>query len=207
MRLDLYVSTALGLRKAAARDVIDKGTVTVEAEVVTRHGYQVILSVETVAVDGKALKTPFHRILMMHKPRDMVCIRQKGDASWCRAHPSKTAALTRVGDSSVFELLPAELDHPTMGCFGRLDKDTTGLLLFGTDGGLQIMMLHPNTKLPKSYIATLSDKESLADDAVQRFATGLVLSSGERCLQAKLEIIEQRPCGHVTKVCPSRSLE
>lgn len=75
---------------------------------------------------------------------------------------------------------------------GRLDKDTTGLYLLGTDGGLQALLLHPATKLPKTYLAGLDPHYPLSEDAAARFREGLVLANGHRCDPSTLEVLERR---------------
>lgn len=199
MRLDLYVSSGRELRKAVAGNLVASGAFCVDGVVVTSPSYQVILDIETVTVGGgEVVPAPFHRLLMMHKPKGVVCERVKGSASWRRAHSSAAGKAAveeeeEEGDSqaSVYDCLPPELDHPSLGTFGRLDKDTTGLFLMGSDGGLQIMLLHPSTKFEKTYIATLDNtKDVLGDDAAERFEAGVEMSDGTRFLPAKLEIVE-----------------
>ena len=75
---------------------------------------------------------------------------------------------------------------------GRLDKYTTGLYLLGTDGGLQALLLHPATKLPKTYLAGLDPHYPLSEDAAARFREGLVLANGHRCDPSTLEVLERR---------------
>ena len=148
--------------------------------------------------EGVVVSPPFHRLLMMHKPKGVVCERTKGSASWRRAHgKADDGATAAAGEedtgsqASVYDCLPAELDHASLGTFGRLDKDTTGLFLLGSDGGLQVMLLHPSTKFEKTYIATLdNNKDMLVDDAAERFEAGVEMPDGTKFLPAKLEVVE-----------------
>eukprot|EP00730_Choanoeca_flexa_P019463 TRINITY_DN9505_c0_g1_i7.p1 TRINITY_DN9505_c0_g1~~TRINITY_DN9505_c0_g1_i7.p1 ORF type:complete len:318 (+),score=25.63 TRINITY_DN9505_c0_g1_i7:80-1033(+) len=89
--------------------------------------------------------------------------------------------------TSVYDLLPEELDHPTLGSFGRLDRDTTGLFLLGSDGGLQGLMLNPRSKCNKVYRVTLHPDHPIDDDAEAQFARGIVLKDGKKCQPGKLE--------------------
>ena len=108
-----------------------------------------------------------------------------GPASAESQHPH---AQPSVG--CVYDIVPDELSHPSLGTFGRLDKDTTGLFLLGTDGGLQTMLLHPESKLPKKYLATLSKRQPLCPDAVAMCAAGICLKDGTVCKPATLEILQ-----------------
>eukprot|EP00045_Choanoeca_perplexa_P003917 m.34364 g.34364 ORF g.34364 m.34364 type:complete len:318 (-) comp12294_c1_seq1:40-993(-) len=89
--------------------------------------------------------------------------------------------------TSVYDILPEELDHPKLGAFGRLDRDTTGLYLMGTDGGLQGLMLSPGSKCDKTYRVVLHADHPIADDAEDQFAAGFRLKRGDLCRPGKLE--------------------
>merc|ERR1719198_93556 len=93
---------------------------------------------------------------------------------------------------SVYDCLPKEFDHPKLGVFGRLDIDTTGVLLLGTDGGLQSLITHPASKVTKAYIATLDPhcKDVFSPTAVDEFAHGVRLADGTVCEPAVLEVLE-----------------
>ena len=65
------------------------------------------------------------------------------------------------------------------------------MLLFGTDGGVQSLLLSPASRVWKTYTATLAEggTASLAPDAAQAFAAGLVLADGTACQPATLEVL------------------
>eukprot|EP00620_Florenciella_sp_RCC1587_P004550 CAMPEP_0182596748 /NCGR_PEP_ID=MMETSP1324-20130603/84830_1 /TAXON_ID=236786 /ORGANISM="Florenciella sp., Strain RCC1587" /LENGTH=80 /DNA_ID=CAMNT_0024814447 /DNA_START=25 /DNA_END=263 /DNA_ORIENTATION=+ len=60
---------------------------------------------------------------------------------------------------SVFDRVPAPYATDDLKCFGRLDQDTTGILLFGTDGGLQSLLTAPSSKIWKTYTARIVRSE------------------------------------------------
>jgi 16S rRNA U516 pseudouridylate synthase RsuA-like enzyme len=126
-RLDRLVSSARGLRLRAAGELIRTGVFSVEGRQVVDPGWTVIDGLEKVtASDGGPLPNPFHRLLMIHKPKNYVCERRSKNKG-----KLKVQGGTQPG--SVYDLL-GTLGHPEIGVYGRLDLDTTGLLLAGTDG-------------------------------------------------------------------------
>ena len=76
---------------------------------------------------------------------------------------------------------------------GRLDKDTTGLLLITDDGDYVHRVITPKKHVPKVYFARTDGQPTSAD--VDRFAQGVVLGDGTQCLPARLELLpEQEGC-------------
>ncbi|QSQ16796.1 pseudouridine synthase [Myxococcus landrumensis] len=119
----------------------------------------------TVRVDGRVieLSAPTTRVLAFHKPAGVL---------------SSTARQHRTG--TVFEVLlpqlPADLAGYTWHAVGRLDVDSTGLLLFTNDDKLVAHATSPDTRLPKRYVATVF---SIADDArVEPLRKGMTLDDG-----------------------------
>ena len=107
------------------------------------------------------------------------------------------------GRFSVYDLCQQKgIAHGNLGCFGRLDANTSGLLLMGTDGGLQSLLMHPSSGCEKAYVATLkvhpresSDQSAvrgqLRASAAEEFARGgLRLADGHECAPATLEVLE-----------------
>lgn len=189
MRLDALLAQELGVKKAAAEELIREGRVAicVDGRPVTSPAFQVLLGgVDTVTVDGRELHLAtgsrhFHRILLLHKPPGVVCTR----SSQARGGDGK------AHHRDIYSAVPPKLRHRSLCTFGRLDRDTTGLYLLGTDGGLQALLLHPATKLPKTYLAGLDPHYPLSEDAVRRFREGLVLANGHRCEPSAMEVLER----------------
>jgi 16S rRNA pseudouridine516 synthase len=86
---------------------------------------------------------------------------------------------TRDVPPLIYELLPARFTRrsPVMASVGRLDRDTSGLLLLTDDGALNHRLTAPRAHVAKTYRATLAS--DLADDAAERFASGTLLLRGE----------------------------
>ena len=151
-RLDFVVSQSLSISKAKAQDKIRAGQVRVNGSIVRSPSWQVVLGgVEEVTIEGEKSRALFHRLLLMHKPRGCVTARcahkpkqhaQNSNADM-RPTSEEGSGANAAKERTVFDVIPKELDHPSIGPFGRLDKDTTGLLLLGSDGGLQSLLTHP----------------------------------------------------------------
>lgn len=130
---------------------------------------------DDVRVDGEPLDPPPGLLLILHKPVDFTC---------------STKDRGRV----VYDLLPPRyrLRSPALSTVGRLDRDTSGLLLLTDDGQLLHRIIAPKSKLPKVYLATLA--EDLRGDEAAVFASGTLMLEGEQTplLPAELEVLGPR---------------
>jgi len=128
-----------------------------------------------VRIDGEPLAPPFPLTIMLHKPAGYTC------------------STIDVG-ATVYDLLPGRfrLRSPLLASVGRLDRETTGLLLMTDDGALLHKITSPKSKLEKVYEATLA--RDLRGDEGEIFASGkLQLRSEETPLApAKLEVLGPR---------------
>ena len=169
MRLDAYLSRAgLGTRKAV-KGLIRCGSVTVDG-VPCRDGSQIITQ-EQVLVDGRLVLAPFaHPVLLLNKPVGYACSR----------NPTESPL--------VFELLPEPYGQRDYQPAGRLDRNTSGLLVFSNSGRWIHRLTHPGRKLPKRY--EFSYEGTLTEDAVVRCAEGLFLPDDEQpTLPSELKIL------------------
>ncbi|MFT3897768.1 MAG: 16S rRNA pseudouridine(516) synthase [Thermomonas sp.] len=130
---------------------------------------------EAIRVDGEPLDPPPGLLLMLHKPLGVTCS-------------------TRDPGRVVYDLLPPRfrLRNPALSTVGRLDRDTSGLLLLTDDGQLLHRIIAPKSKLPKVYRATLA--QDLRGDEAVLFASGTLMLDGETVplLPAELETIDAR---------------
>ena len=128
-----------------------------------------------VRIDGEPLDLAQGQLLMLHKPAGYTCS-------------------TRDPGELVYDLLPYRfrLRKPVMSTVGRLDRDTSGLLLLTDDGTLLHRIISPRSRIPKTYEAVLA--EPLRGDEAAIFASGtLMLESEQTPLQpAQLEPLDER---------------
>ncbi len=167
VRLDKLLSR-LGLAsRSGVKDMLKAGRVRVNGEIIRDPSFQTPLEAE-VALDGKLLDTRLDRHLMLYKPAGVLTARED------------------PRQKTVMELLPPL--YTALGCMpvGRLDKDTTGILLLTTDGELAHRLISPDRHVDKVYEARVEG--CLNDSDIQLFARGIPLKDFT-ALPAKLEIL------------------
>ena len=161
-----------GSRKEVAR-MFREGRVTDTAGEVLYADDQV--SFDSVRVDGEALDPPPGLLLMLHKPVGYTCS-------------------TKDPGRIVYDLLPPRfrLRSPILSTVGRLDRDTSGLLLMTDDGALLHRIVSPKAHLPKVYEATLA--QDLRGDEAELFASGTLMLEAEKepLAPAHLEAVAPR---------------
>ena len=158
LRLDRMLVTLGKGSRSEMQKAIRGGRVRVNGDVQRDPSAQVAEDAE-ILLNGEKLDTRLTRHVMLHKPAGLL-----------------TAARDKK-QPTVMDLLPPE--YAAIGCMpvGRLDKDTTGLLLLTTDGELNHRLLAPARHVDKTYLATLD--KPVGDKEVAAFASGLSLSDFE----------------------------
>jgi len=198
MRLDTYLQKRfVGLTKSDATSAILEGRVSVNGKVVKQVSWNIILQSDeekTLRVKGfeeREERDVFHRMLLVHKPERCISMRFKGEKDIALTDVGRIRKFKSKGITCIYDVVPEQYRHPSLSGFGRLDKDTTGIYIMGTDGGLQNIIMGPNNSCEKVYIADIEAKcfSRLHVDASERFEKGLVIGS-KRCLPAKLEILD-----------------
>jgi len=89
------------------------------------------------------------------------------------------------------DLLPPDIQSDQLYAVGRLDRDTTGLLLLTDNGPLGFQLLHPQYHVDKSYQVVVNGP--LTSDHIQSFKEGIVFLDGTTCKPAQLEILDASP--------------
>jgi 23S rRNA pseudouridine2605 synthase/23S rRNA pseudouridine2604 synthase len=153
MRLQKYLSAAGVCSRRKGEDYIVAGRVSVNGKTVYELGSQVDPDRDAVAVDGAPISLSVERIyIALNKP--------KGYVSSCEQKHSKT----------VIDLVDiAERVYPV----GRLDKDSTGLLILTNDGQLHQRLAHPSFDHEKEYDVTVASP--ITDGALRKIADGMPL--------------------------------
>jgi 16S rRNA pseudouridine516 synthase len=173
-RLDqLLASLGYGSRREV-RDWIEAGRVTVKGSAVSDAGLRV--EAEDVRIDGEPPDHPGELLIMLNKPAGRVC-----------SHDSREGP-------TVYGLLPErwQLRNPPVTSVGRLDKETTGLLLLTDDSKLVHRLTSPKQKVPKIYQVKLDRDLPAGIEGV--FASGALLLAGEDtpCAPAALKRVGAR---------------
>ncbi len=159
MRLQKFLARAGVASRRGSENLMTAGRVTVNGEVVTELGSKVDPARDVVAVDGMACSLANdHAYVMLYKPAGYI-----------------TTMSDPQGRPCVAQLVPTER-HPGLFPVGRLDNDTTGLLLFTTNGEVGNEMLHPSHHVWKHYVALVRGVPTAAE--LERLREGVELSDG-----------------------------
>jgi 16S rRNA pseudouridine516 synthase len=173
-RLDQLLANLGYCSRREARAFIAEGSVMIAGRVADDPGEKV--SAGEVRVDDTPLDHPDGLLLMLHKPAGLVC-----------SHDAREGP-------SVYSLLPERWRrrHPAITSVGRLDKDTSGLLLLTDQSPLVHRLTSPKHKVPKLYRATL-DRDA-SPEWIPLFAAGSLRLAGEAepCAPARLAIVGAR---------------
>jgi 16S rRNA pseudouridine516 synthase len=169
MRLDKYLAGVTDLSRSDAKRAIKQGFVSVEGRTVDDPQHEVAADAR-VALEGRVLRNALPRYFMLHKPDGYVC------ATKDRTH------------STVLDLLHED-NIEALHIAGRLDVDTTGLVLLTDDGQWSHRITAPKSDCDKTY--RLTTAEPIDAQAVEQFARGLFLHEEKQRLKpALLEIID-----------------
>ena len=175
MRLDkLLADSGYGSRNDVKKLLKNK-LVSVNGQIVTNPGHKADEAHDVIKVDGETVRYRRYAYFLLNKPKGYVSSTDDPD--------------------SVLYLI----DEPDKNLFpcGRLDKDTTGLLLITNDGDLAHELLSPKHHVEKEYAVTL--KDPLAEEDLERFKDGIVLEDGEKCRPASYTIEDDHHCRLVIK--------
>lgn len=177
-RLDAYLARCGAGTRSEVTRLIRAGRVTLDGEV-CKTGKQQVGDGQIVTLDGEAMDLPPEELhLLLHKPVGYAVGRD----------PQEAPLFT--------ELLPPAYAHLSLQPAGRLDRETSGLLLVTTSGALIQRLTHPRRAHDKRYRVVFSGE--LPDDAVARFAGGMALDGDPRpTLPALLQV--DGP-GHATAI-------
>jgi 16S rRNA pseudouridine516 synthase len=173
-RLDQLLANLGYCSRREARMWVAAGRVSVRGAVADDFGAKA--EPADVLIDGELPDHPDGLLLALHKPLGLVC-----------SHDAREGP-------RVYDLLPPRwlARHPPVTSVGRLDKDTSGLLLLTDQSALVHRLTSPKHKVPKIYRATVDC--DLAPELVARFAAGTLVLDGEKepCAPATLKILSPR---------------
>lgn len=163
-RLDKIIASSLGVSRSEAGKLIRSGAVTRAGAAVHDPSLRLDAQAETLMYHTRPLKARQNLTVMLHKPAGVLSA-------------SRDARAT-----TVIDLLPAEFARRGLFPAGRLDKDTTGLLLLTDDGDLAHRILSPKKHVWKTYEVRLADEPDAAQ--LEAVRNGIMLADGQKCLPA-----------------------
>ena len=173
-RLDQFLANLGYCSRREARDFLKKHAVTVKGKAVRDPSDKA--QAADVLIDGAPLDHPDGLLLVLNKPLGLVC-----------SHDEREGP-------RVYDLLPERwrARNPQVTSIGRLDKDTSGLILLTDQTELVHKYTSPKHKVPKLYRATVDC--DLSPDLVSLFAAGTIILDGEDdpCAPAELRILDDR---------------
>ena len=170
IRLQRFLARCGVASRRSSEKLIVEGRVSINGKVITELGVKVNPESDIVCLDGVELSLPNNDItIKLNKPVGYL-----------------TSMSDPFGRKCVSELIPID-KYPSLFPIGRLDRDTSGLLLFTTDGALGQALAHPSKKIDKTYIAKLDG--FITDEALDPLREGIYLKDGI-CQPAKCKILK-----------------
>lgn len=168
VRLNKYIASSGLCSRRKADELIEAGKVNVNGKTVTELGY-LVQDKDKVFVDKKMVRPVKHEYYKFFKPAGYI-----------------TTADDEKGRKTIYDLLPENLYH--LKPVGRLDKDSTGLLILTNDGELINQLTHPSVKVPKIYLVSVNAK--VHKHELEQMALGIEIEKGKMAY-ADITVLEQ----------------
>ena len=166
MRLDKFLAhSGIGTR-SEVKTILKKGQVSVNGAVIKDAGFDVNEASDKVVCRGEEIGYRKHICYALNKPAGYVCSTSDEDGE------------------SVYKLLPEEFRN-RIQAVGRLDKDTTGLLIFTDNGDWAHKVLSPNHHVAKTYEVTC--EKEITDEDIAKLEAGISIGDGETAAPARVE--------------------
>lgn len=169
-RLDKIISTQTKYSRKEIKQLIKKKKITVNNKIVLKSDIKVDINIDIIKIDNEVLEIKEFVYLILNKPKGYV------------------SASKDNNDKTVLDLVPSEYKHRNLFPAGRLDKDTTGLMLITDDGVFAHDILSPKKHVKKTYEVIIDIP--INDDMISGFKSGVMLNDGI-CKTALLKKIDK----------------
>ena len=156
-RLNKFIASSGLCSRRKADELIEAGKVLVNGKIVKELGFQVGPK-DKVVIDKQLIKPQRHEYYKFYKPAGYI-----------------TTSDDEKGRKTIYDILPKELHH--LKPVGRLDKDSTGLLILTNDGELINQLTHPSVKVIKVYTVSVEGKITVND--LETLAKGIEIEKGK----------------------------
>ncbi len=172
-RIDRILSEQTNYSRKEIKRLVSKGLVLVNGCVVRKSDEKYAEDNISIKINGEEVRVNKHFYLLLNKPKEYV------------------STTVSDKDKTVIDLVPDKYKIRTLFPAGRLDKDTTGLMLITDDGVFAHNILSPKKHIKKVYEVVI-DKD-VSDEMVYGFRDGVKLNDGE-CKSALLEKVDTNKC-------------
>ncbi len=166
-RLNKFIASSGICSRRKADELIESGVVFVNGKKVTELGF-LVQDKDKVVVNQKLIKPVKHEYYRFYKPAGYI-----------------TTADDEKGRKTIYDILPENLNH--LKPVGRLDKDSTGLLILTNDGDLINQLTHPSVKVPKVYLVSV--EAVVHPHELEQMATGIEIEPGKKAY-ADITVLE-----------------
>ncbi len=170
-RLDKIVSVSLSVSRKEARIICFKGSVTVEGKTVNDPSIRIDPENSAILIDGKNIAYKKHIYLMLNKPSGVL------------------SAAEDKNVETVVDIVKKEYNRAGLFPVGRLDKNTTGLLIVTDDGDFAHNVISPKKVVEKEYRVLLDGE--LTEEKAKLIESGVTLSDGTKCRECKVKIDDE----------------
>lgn len=179
-RLDKLIALNCNVSRKDARQLIKDKAVTVNGQVMLRAEELIDSECDDVSVKGYNFSMKDHVYIMLNKPEGVI------------------SATDDAKKETVIDLIPDSLARRSLFPCGRLDKDTTGILIITDDGALCHKIMSPSHHVFKTYIAQL--EFPLYNCDIEKLQNGIMLGDGTECLPALVKYFENNGLFYA-KIC------
>lgn len=171
IRLDKYLADAQLGTRSAVRQLLKKGLITVNGEIIKKPEFKIDPACDRVCFDTQEISPEHEVYYMLNKPSGVV------------------SATRDNHDRTVLDLFEQQDRRPDLSPVGRLDKDTVGLLLITNDGALSHRLLSPRRHVDKTYFVRVNGV--ITEQMTEAFAAGLDIGDEKPTLPARLERLSE----------------
>jgi len=176
-RLQKVIAASGITSRRKAEELIKQGKVTVNGEVITELGYKVGKKAE-IKIDGKLITKEELCYFLLHKPKKTIC-----------------SVKDQFQRNTVVDIIACqERIFPV----GRLDYNTTGVLVLTNDGSFANELTHPSYQIEKTYEATVKGIVSSTD--IKKLQKGVLLDDGRKSQPAEVRVLEKRKDNQTTRL-------
>lgn len=165
-RIDKIISNQTRYSRKDIKELVRKKRITLNNQLVTKSDIKINPDIDIIKIDNEIIEITKYVYLILNKPKGYI------------------SATEDKNTLTVLDLVPGKYKHRNLFPAGRLDKDTTGLMIITDDGVFAHNILSPSKHVTKTYNVTIDIP--ITDEMIKRFKEGIKLNDGE-CKPSILE--------------------